>query len=210
MTEPTTVSTQADDQAPARAAETARVLIERQLWVLGRLAEAGLNVALAIERQAMAAADEGPETVRPETFQVVQGDLALAYGRASRAVRLTLALQARLIKDLQALDEGEARHQAKERSERQQREDARKARVERIVERVIKAEFTSEDEITGWRRRPASASTTTASTATCWRGRSARSSPGSAGTWAWRRTGAGWPRRPGRRRRSTAAWRRRR
>jgi hypothetical protein len=117
--------------------------------MLGRLAEAGLNVALAIERQAMAAADEGPEPAASgaPTFQVVQGDLALAYGRAARAVRLTLALQARLIKDLQALDEGEVREQAQQGCERQKRQDARKARVERIVERVIKAEITDEDEI---------------------------------------------------------------
>ncbi|CAN7515814.1 hypothetical protein LJR225_003708 [Phenylobacterium sp. LjRoot225] len=154
MTEPTTVSIQAEDQAPARAAETARALIERQLWVLGRLAEAGLNVALAIERQAMAAADEGsgpedstPETVRPQPVQVVQGDLALAYGRAARAVRLTLALQARVIKDLQALDECEGRRQSGARAARQQLEAARKARVERIVERVIKAELADADEV---------------------------------------------------------------
>jgi hypothetical protein len=97
MTEPTTAPTPAESQAPAKAAETARALIERQLWMLGRLAEAGLNVALAIERQ--------------------------------------------------ALDEGEVREQAQQGCERQKRQDARKARVERIVERVIKAEITDEDEI---------------------------------------------------------------
>ena len=161
MTPPTTSSSQSPDPAPARVAETARVLIERQLWVLGRLAEAGLNVALAIERQALAAADEGAEPSnpapeaggaeagraeagRPEAFRVVQGDLALAYGRAARAVRLTLALQAKMITELQALDESEARQQ---RGERQKLAAARKARVERIVERVIKAEFTGEAEI---------------------------------------------------------------
>jgi len=166
MTPPTTSSSQSPDQPPARAAATARALIERQLWVLGRLAEAGLNVALAIERQALAAADEGAEpsspapeaggaeagqpeagwaeASRPEAFRVVQGDLALAYGRAARAVRLTLALQAKMVTELQALDESEARQQ---RGERQKLAAARKARVERIVERVIKAEFTGEAEI---------------------------------------------------------------
>jgi len=155
MSDPTTVSPQGDGQAPARTAERARGLIERQLWVLGRLGEVGLNVALAIERQAMAAADDGPgaaapEAVGPEHFperlQVVHGDLALAYARVSRAVRLTLALQARLVQDLQALDEGEARRQAKQRSDRQAREAARKAQVERIVERVIQAEAADDAE----------------------------------------------------------------
>ncbi|CAN7241240.1 hypothetical protein LJR219_000959 [Phenylobacterium sp. LjRoot219] len=145
---------EADDQAPAP-----RALIERQLWVLGRLAEAGLNVALAIERQATAAAPphaaEAPEAAEPPATPapgpVVQGDVALAYARASRAVRLTVALQARLIKDLQALDEAAVRlrrgEQVEAERERQTLETARKARVERIVERVIRAELSDEDEV---------------------------------------------------------------
>jgi hypothetical protein len=156
MTEPTTVSNPGEGQAPAEAPAMARALIERQLWMLGRLAEVGLNVALAIERQVMAAADDGPEdptpetvgpqTVRPAPVQVVQGDLALAYGRVSRAVRLTLALQAQVIKDLQALDERDDRHRAGARAARQQQEAARKARVERIVERVIHAELADAEQ----------------------------------------------------------------
>lgn len=151
-------SDQADDQAPAPGAAP-RALIERQLWVLGRLAEAGLNVALAIEQQATAAAPphavEAPEAAEPpatpEPGRVVQGDVALAYARASRAVRLTVALQAKLIKDLQALDEAAARLRRGEQAEaeraRQSLETARKERVERIVERVIRAELSDEDEV---------------------------------------------------------------
>src|SRR4051794_27850697 len=110
MPEPATVSPacQGDGPAPAGAEGVARSLIERQLAVLGRLAEVGLNIALAVERQVMAletgAAEEGsPRAGSPEAVQVVQG-LALAYGRVSRAVRLTLALQSRLMKDLQEID----------------------------------------------------------------------------------------------------------
>ena len=128
MTASATSSPQAD--APGAAP---RALIERQLWVLGRLAEAGLNVALAIEQQATAAA-EAPDAAEPaptpEPGRVVQGDVALAYARASRAVRLTVALQARLIKDLQALDEQAARLRRGEQVEaeraRQAMETARK------------------------------------------------------------------------------------
>lgn len=148
---------QADAPAPAPVAAP-RVLIERQLWVLGRLAEAGLSVALAIEQQATAAAPphaaEAPEAAqRPATPEPgrVQGDVALAYARASRAVRLTVVLQAKLIKDLQALDEAAARlrrgEQADAERARQTLETARKERVERIVERVIRAELSDEDEV---------------------------------------------------------------
>jgi len=141
--------------APAPGAAT-RALIERQLWVLGRLAEAGLNVALAIEQQATtAAAAETPEAVpapapAPAPPRGVHGDVALAYARASRAVRLTVALQAKLIKDLQALDEVAARLERGAKAEaeraRQAHETARKERVERIVERVIRAELGDDDE----------------------------------------------------------------
>lgn len=162
MTASATSSPQADDPAPAQGA-AARALIERQLWVLGRLAEAGLNVALAIEQQATAAAEDPDAAEPPPTAEpgrvvqgpivqgpIVQGDVALAYARASRAVRLTVALQAKLIKDLQALDEAAARQRRGEQAEaeraRLSRETARKERVERIVERVIRAELGDADE----------------------------------------------------------------
>lgn len=157
MTASATSSLQAADPAPAPGA-AARALIERQLWVLGRLAEAGLNVALAIEQQATAAAEDPDAAEPPPTAEpgrvvqgpIVQGDVALAYARASRAVRLTVALQAKLIKDLQALDEAAARQRRGEQAEaeraRLSRETARKERVERIVERVIRAELGEADE----------------------------------------------------------------
>jgi len=67
-------------------------MLERQMEVLGRLAEVGLQVALAVERQAQADPDGA-------ALQAI----ALAYSRVSRAVRLTLALQGRLEDDLAAL-----------------------------------------------------------------------------------------------------------
>lgn len=128
-----------------------RGLIGRQLAVLGRLAEAGLNIALAVERQAMAAeaAVEGA-AAEGVASGAAPADVALAYGRVARAVRLTVALQARLVKDLQALDEGAARQRIRDAAEagrdRQTAEAARKARVERIVERLIRAEASDEAE----------------------------------------------------------------
>jgi hypothetical protein len=145
----------------------------RQLELLGRLAEAGLNIALAVERQALAVDAAGREALAPvapgapvapvgavapapeagapaAAGQVVQGDIALAYGRVSRAVRLTAALQAGLVEALQALDEGAARRRIRERADAQRAREAaaaaRKARVERIVERLIREEARDEAE----------------------------------------------------------------
>jgi hypothetical protein len=137
LSEPTT---QADSPAPEGVAAP-RALIERQLWVLGRLAEAGLALALAIAQQGTT--EDAP--------QVVPGDIALAYGRVSRAVRLTVALQAKTLQDLQALDEIAARRLdgdlSKAERERQGLAQQRKDRVQRIVERVIEAEGADETEV---------------------------------------------------------------
>jgi hypothetical protein len=123
----------ADPGDPAVAgAETPRGLIVGQIGILGRLAEAGLAIALSVEQRATAAPDAD------------LGDVALAYGRASRAVRLTLALQSALLKDLQALDETAARRVLGEaaNAERAQKtqEAIRRIRVERVVGRLIQAE----------------------------------------------------------------------
>lgn len=152
MSEPATISAlagQGNEPASAGGEDAVRGLIGRQLAVLGRLAEAGLNIALAVERQAMAA--EGAASGAPSgAAQAAPADVALAYGRVARAVRLTVALQARLVKDLQALDEGAARRRIRDAAEagrdRQTAEAARKARVERIVERLIRAEASDEAE----------------------------------------------------------------
>ena len=113
-------------------------MIERQLQRLDELAEMGLNVARAIERQALAVlADEA----QPPADGVAPGDIGLAFARVSRAVRMTIALQSRLIGELQTLDRATAF-------------DARCARINRaalrsllddpsmegIVERILKAE----------------------------------------------------------------------
>jgi hypothetical protein len=70
--------------APDRAARD-DAMTDRQLAILGRLAEAGLEIAVALEAQA-----KGGEVV-------VQGDVAMAYNRVARAVRQTIMLQSRLI-----------------------------------------------------------------------------------------------------------------
>lgn len=133
-----------EGDAPAAAgactpAPGSRPLVERQLQLLERLAEAGLEVALACEREAKAA-ESG-------TGADLDG-LARAYARASRAVRLTVMLQSRLAKARQEADsEADAAAQAAAEREAQAlwaREDDAKVRVSRIVRRVIEAEHDDE------------------------------------------------------------------
>jgi hypothetical protein len=115
--------------APDAADAAARARIGRQLEILGRLAEVGLEVALAVERQVKHA------DLEPAALQ----HLAMAYSRTSRAVRMSIALQSRLIEDLQALDQVQDRA-------RTQREEKRRERIERIVERIAQDAY-EDDEI---------------------------------------------------------------
>jgi hypothetical protein len=120
------------DPTPSQTDDWARPLFERQIAVLGRLAEAGLEIALAIERQAKA---DDAATAEPSRAYV-------AYARVARAVRLTLMLQSKLIKQLQAIDRQTAlapiNAAAHEAFEREDLTEQRKARLERIIERIAK------------------------------------------------------------------------
>jgi hypothetical protein len=92
-----------DTSAPGRPARD-EAYAERQLAVLGRLAEAGLEIAVALEAQA-----KGGPVVAP-------GDIAMAYARVARAVRQTIMLQSRLIEAQRAQDESQAARKAAARS----------------------------------------------------------------------------------------------
>ena len=86
------------------SSDWARPMVERQLQALGRLAEAGLEIAVALEAQA-----KGGE-------EVVQGDIAMAYNRVARAVRQTIMLQSKLIEALQDHETARAGRKASARS----------------------------------------------------------------------------------------------
>ena len=103
---------------------------ERRLAILSELAEAGLEIALALKTRIVetAAAEPDPASAR------ACADLAQAFDRASRAVRMSLALRERLLKD-GAFGKAAARTAAPE--ARAQRAE----RVQRIVGRVVKAGY---------------------------------------------------------------------
>ncbi|MGZ3398694.1 MAG: hypothetical protein ACXWKX_05705 [Caulobacteraceae bacterium] len=128
--------TPAPNAPPTDSDETdwSRPFVMRQLQLLGDLAEIGLEVARGVERRVKAA--EADEDLAP---------VALAYSRVSRAVRLTLMLQSRLIKDRKADEQAEAKALAEVRAEQAKQEAVRdpvyqrKVRVETILERVALA-----------------------------------------------------------------------
>ena len=119
----------------------AAAVLEGRVALLGRFAEVGLEIALAIERQAKAVepGDEAP--VRAFA----------AYARVARAVRLTLMLQAKVVKQRQALDSLAAQHAfsaaARDGGRRYERAGQQKARLERIVERIAKRQHDDPAEI---------------------------------------------------------------
>ena len=131
--------------APPDEAHWSHAFALRQLQLLGELAELGLDVARAVERQA----GDMHSCVSPDPRPALafQGDPALAYARVSRAVRLTLMLQAKLIDAMKAAETADAA--ARTQPDRFSPEYQRKARVERIVERLAEAEHPdAEDQVT--------------------------------------------------------------
>ena len=114
------------------ADDWARPLYARQIRMLGDLAEAGLAMALTLKDRA------GNEADPTQT--------AMAFGRAARAVRLSLMLQARLIKALEDRDAHRA-YLAETRVRDQRRE--KQARVERIGERLAEQGDREPDEVEG-------------------------------------------------------------
>jgi hypothetical protein len=96
---------------------------ERRLRMLDRLAEAGLEIALAVERRVKEA---GPDQPLAELNAA-----AMAYARAARAVRLAILLQEQLA------DPPEAAPETSEEAEAGRRED-KVERTVRIVRRVAR------------------------------------------------------------------------
>lgn len=134
--------------APPSVAERARAMVEEQIGWLSRLAEVGVLMAEAAGRLALAKAPE-------PAADADQGELAQAYTKIARAVRLTVALRARALKEWVALEQaGAEAWAAQEKAAAKARAGAeaaplneRRDRIDRIVRRAIKAERTRESEI---------------------------------------------------------------
>ena len=121
-----------------------RPFVMRELQLLGDLAEIGLKLARAVEKRIDNAAPD--EDLRP---------VAMAYNRTARAVRLTLMLHSKIIKDRKAEEDPilKARAEAEaEAAKVQARLDPvyqRKVRVEEIVGRVAMARHQGDEPVVG-------------------------------------------------------------
>ncbi len=127
ITESPTQAPPAGDRAPADAAARR----ERQLAILSDLAEAGLEIALALKAQIVetaAAPESGPDTAR------ACADLTRAFDRVSRATRMAIALSDRLLKDAPLGAQSSA-------TRAEEGRDQRAGRVLRIFRRVAHVQF---------------------------------------------------------------------
>ncbi|QUD89118.1 hypothetical protein [Phenylobacterium montanum] len=121
---------------PVSVAAMARGVAERQVAFLDRLAEAGTRMAEALAQRTVEDAAGGKD---------VEG-LDRAFQKVTRAVRLTLALQTKAIKDLAALEAGQAPAAAVAAVAAEDPLERRRRRIARIVNRVV-----ADDEATAWK-----------------------------------------------------------
>jgi hypothetical protein len=119
----------APDPTDAPAPADPRALIEGQMAMLSRLAEVGMEIAEACGREAKAPPAEGAARSHP----------GLVFARVARAVRMTIALQSRLMKDLAALD------RADEIAERA-RTTKRRTRLAQLIEDAARAKVDAQRE----------------------------------------------------------------
>jgi hypothetical protein len=129
------------DAASAEAPDPAIARAERRLRKLDELSEIGMELARDLRREATAAANPA-ESATSET--PVSGDRANAFARLSRAIRLTLALEARIDEALRALRAGVVAEREERRLEAGRHAAAeaaarRKAHGERVQSLVIEA-----------------------------------------------------------------------
>jgi hypothetical protein len=149
------------DAASAEAPDPAILRAEQRLRMLEELAQMEMDLARALQRQAIAAANPVPPTPLPAPDAAAVSapaasdtadDLSAAFARIARSLRLTLALQARAEDQLRALLAGEAAKVEVRRAEASRREHAEavarsnhhRSEVERLVQEA--AEREAEDE----------------------------------------------------------------
>jgi hypothetical protein len=153
-----------DAAAFAEATDPAVLRAERRLRMLEKLAQMEMELAEALQRQAIAAANPTPPAepdagaasapgAAPDTVD----DLSAAFARIARSLRLTLALQARAEEQLRALLAGEAakvearrftaRKRALDEAAAQSRD--RRDTVERLVWEAAEREVEDEEALKG-------------------------------------------------------------
>jgi hypothetical protein len=117
---------------------------ERHLRMLEELAEIGMDLARAVRRQALEQAADEPAGAADRADPIERiggGDLGLIFSRIARAVRQTVALEARIEEERRAREQRAEAEQAQRAAViEQDRKRRRKTQVKRAVEQVIEAE----------------------------------------------------------------------
>jgi hypothetical protein len=129
--QPTVQTQAAPAAAPAGDDDRARRRLERQLEILDELAQDGLEWSKAIQRQGLRQA----EAAGPDAAPRPCADLGRAYDHVTRAARLALMLQAKLIRDRERLDAAAPMHAD------------RKLGALRVVKRAAQAEYEDREAV---------------------------------------------------------------
>ncbi len=151
------MSEPAPDLDAPETPDVAMLVAERQLRLLQELSEIGMDLARALRDKAVADAatpggETGAEAAKPTVKPI---DPAAAFAGLSRAIRLTLMLETRAAEALKAIRAGvaievQARRASTARQAEaavEQRRDAHRQRVERLVRNVADREIDDIDEL---------------------------------------------------------------
>ena len=149
------------DAVLAETPDPAILRAERRLQMIEELAQIGMDLARALHRQAMAPIEptDSANSTATDASEASPSradsafDPSVAFARISRAIRMTLALEARTDEALRALRAGVAadveRRRFKERdlatSEAMAQDEARREAVERAVCEAAEREIEDED-----------------------------------------------------------------
>ncbi len=126
-----------DEVTAARAA--------KRLQMLQELAEIGMDLARAVHRQALAEAPAIEAGEGAVAHPPAGGDLGLVFSRIARAVRQTLALEARLEQERSARDRAAGQGPGRQGVEAKWRARRRRQEVSSFVEQLIEAESDRDD-----------------------------------------------------------------
>jgi hypothetical protein len=113
------------------------------LRMLEELAEIGMTLARAVQQQVLdqAAAEPAEAAEQPGA-----GNLALVFSRISRAVRQTIALEAKLAEEGRTRDEQTAAEQARRAVvDGRERKQRRRAQAKRFIEQAVDIEAADHD-----------------------------------------------------------------
>jgi hypothetical protein len=155
--------------ALAETVDPAILRAERRLRILEELTDIAMNLARTLERHVLAAADAIDRRAMPQAAEPLPGDApaparlefdpSVALARISRAVRLTIALEARTDEQLRALHSGvaaevetrcvaERNRETSEAGEAAKRSEDVRGAVERLVRDAAEREAPDEESLT--------------------------------------------------------------